>query len=330
MLTNTAPTGAYRGAGRPEAIYIDRAADRRRGARDRSIDPAELRRRNMIRPEQMPYTNPMAQTYDSGDFEQILDQGLALADWNGFDARRARVEGARQAARPRHRDLPRMDRRQRVRGDASRVDVTADGFIEIFSATQAMGQGIATSYAQLAVDVFGVPIDRIRIVQGDTDRGNGFGSAGSRSLFTGGSAVQVASERTVEHGEGRSPAEALEAAAGRHRVPRRRASRSPAPTVGIGLFELAGKQPERAHPCSTSTSAVGGADLAERLPRLRGRDRSRHRRRRGRRATASVNDVGRVVNPMIVARPARRRRGAGHRPGAVRAASSTTRRAASC
>ena len=77
------------------------------------------------------------------------------------------------------------------------VTVAADGFIEIFSATQAMGQGIATSYAQLAVDVFGVPIDRIRILQGDTDRANGFGSAGSRSLFTGGSGVQLASEKTI-------------------------------------------------------------------------------------------------------------------------------------
>src|SRR5438067_10439293 len=78
------------------------------------------------------------------------------------------------------------------------VEVSGDGYIEIFSATQAMGQGIATSYAQLAVDVFGVPIERIRIVQGDTDRGTGFGSAGSRSLFVGGSAVKVASERTID------------------------------------------------------------------------------------------------------------------------------------
>ena len=84
------------------------------------LDPAELRRRNMIRPEQMPYKNAMGQTYDSGAFEKILDQGLALADWNGFAARRAGVEGARQAARPRHRLVPRMDRRQRLRGEGQR------------------------------------------------------------------------------------------------------------------------------------------------------------------------------------------------------------------
>ena len=78
------------------------------------------------------------------------------------------------------------------------VTVSADGYVELFSATQAMGQGLATTYAQLAVDVFDVPIDKIRIVQGDTDRGTGFGSAGSRSLFVGGSAIRVASERTVQ------------------------------------------------------------------------------------------------------------------------------------
>jgi carbon-monoxide dehydrogenase large subunit len=88
ILTNNAPTGAYRGAGRPEAIYIiERLMDA--AAREMGLDGAELRRRNMVRSEQMPYTNAMAQVYDSGDFRKILDQGLALADWAGFDARRA-------------------------------------------------------------------------------------------------------------------------------------------------------------------------------------------------------------------------------------------------
>ena len=164
------------------------------------LDPAELRRRNMIRPEQMPYTNAMGQKYDSGRFEQVLDQGLELAEWNGFEARLA--ESA-QRGRLRGRGIATF--LEWTGGNAFEervtVDVTADGMIEIFSATQAMGQGIATSYAQLAVDVFDVPIERIRIVQGDTDRGQGFGSAGSRSLFTGGSSVFVASERTVERGK---------------------------------------------------------------------------------------------------------------------------------
>ena len=87
-------------------------------ARQTGIDRIALRRRNFIRPEQMPYKNPMDQTYDIGQFEKIMDQALALADWNGFEARAAQSEGARPAARPGHRHLPRMDRRQRVRGDA--------------------------------------------------------------------------------------------------------------------------------------------------------------------------------------------------------------------
>src|SRR5437763_3385271 len=88
VLTHTAPTAAYRGAGRPEAIYIiERLMDA--AAHQMRLDPAELRRRNMIRPEQMPYKNPMHKIYDSGAFESIMDQGLALADWSGFEARRA-------------------------------------------------------------------------------------------------------------------------------------------------------------------------------------------------------------------------------------------------
>ncbi|MFM7688042.1 MAG: xanthine dehydrogenase family protein molybdopterin-binding subunit, partial [Alphaproteobacteria bacterium] len=88
VLTNTAPTGPYRGAGRPEAIYIiERLMDA--AARKLALDPAELRRRNMIRPEQMPYKNAMGQSYDSGSFEKIMDQALVAADWQGFAARAA-------------------------------------------------------------------------------------------------------------------------------------------------------------------------------------------------------------------------------------------------
>ena len=157
VMTNRGTTGAYRGAGRPEAIYItERLFDA--AAREMKLDPAELRRRNLIRPEQMPYTNAMAQTYDSGRFEQILDAGLALADWSGFAARRAASEAA---GKLRGRGLASflewtggMAFEERVQ-----VSVAADGFIEIVSATQAMGQGIVTSYVQLAVDIFGVSED---------------------------------------------------------------------------------------------------------------------------------------------------------------------------
>jgi carbon-monoxide dehydrogenase large subunit len=145
VLTHTTPTGPYRGAGRPEAIYlIERLMDA--AAREMKMDPAALRRRNLIRPEQMPYTNAMGQTYDSGSFEKIMDQGLALADWNGYAARR---EASKKRGKLRGRGIATflewtsgMAFEEKVS-----IDVTPDGFIEIYSATQQMGQGIQTSYA---------------------------------------------------------------------------------------------------------------------------------------------------------------------------------------
>lgn len=293
VLTHTTPTGPYRGAGRPEAIYlIERLFDA--AAREMRLDPAELRRRNMIRPEQMPYTSPMEQVYDSGRFEQILDKGLALADWNGFAARR---EASRQRGRLRGRGIATFLEWTGAMAldESASVAVLADGTIEIHSATQAMGQGIVTSYAQLAVDVFGVPIERIRVLQGDTDRARGFGSAGSRSLFTGGAAVHVTAQRTVEHAKALA-SELLEAAAGDIEYHAGRLSVA-GTDIGIGLFELAARQPEArifveagakasaptwpngCHVCEVEIDPETGAvELV---------------------SYASVNDIGRVVNPMI-------------------------------
>ncbi|HEV2041314.1 MAG TPA: xanthine dehydrogenase family protein molybdopterin-binding subunit, partial [Casimicrobiaceae bacterium] len=213
ILTNTAPTSAYRGAGRPEAIYIiERLMDA--AARQTGIDQVELRRRNMIRPAQMPYTNAMGKTYDSGQFELVMNRATALAGWNAFDAR---VGDAKKRGRWRGRGMAAFLEWTGADVFDERVTVTVapgennDGEIEIFSALQGMGQGLLTTFAQVAVDVFGVPIDKIRIVLGDTDRGQGFGSAGSRSLFVGGSAVRVGAERTVDKAKAMA-AEEMEAA----------------------------------------------------------------------------------------------------------------------
>ncbi len=294
VMTNTTPTGAYRGAGRPEAIYLtERLMDA--AARKLGLDPAELRRRNMIRPEQMPYKNPMGQLYDSGNFEQILDQGLALADWHGFAARRAASQ-ARGLQRGRGIATFLEWTGGNVMEERVTVNVTADGFVELGSATQAMGQGIATSYAQLAVDVFGVPIDRIRVLQGDTDRATGFGSAGSRSLFTGGSAVDVASRRTIDEaktlaGEAlEAPAADIEYRDGRFNVA--------GTDLGIGLFELAARQPQARIYVDSTSSAGGptwpnGCHICEvELDPATGEVAVV--------AYASVNDIGRVVSPTIV------------------------------
>ncbi len=294
LLTNTAPTGPYRGAGRPEAIYLlERLFDT--AARKMALDPAELRRRNMIAPTQMPYKNAMAMTYDSGAFERILDQGLALSDWNGFAAR-----AAASAAKGRLRGRGIATFLEWTGGNVFEERVTiavkGDGGIEIYATTQGMGQGIATSYAQLAVDVFGVELERIQVVFGDSDRGSGFGSAGSRSLFTAGSAVKLAADKTVDEARDMA-AEALETSAADIEY------RAGAFTVAgtdraIGLFELAARQPE-GRIFIDHTSSVSGPTWpngchvceVELIPETGEVVIA---------AYASVNDAGRVVNPMIV------------------------------
>ncbi|WPB87166.1 xanthine dehydrogenase family protein molybdopterin-binding subunit [Sediminicoccus rosea] len=294
LLTTTAPTGPYRGAGRPEAIYLlERLFDT--AARKMGLDPAELRRRNMIAPTAMPYKNAMAMTYDSGSFERILDQGLDLADWNGFAARAA---ASQAKGRLRGRGIATFLEWTggNVFEERVTIAVKGDGSIEIYATTQGMGQGIATSYAQLAVDVFGVELERIQVVFGDSDRGSGFGSAGSRSLFTAGSAVKLAADKTVDEARDMA-AEALETAAADIEY------RAGAFTVAgtdraIGLFDLAARQPE-GRIFIDHTSSVSGPTWpngchvceVELIPETGEVVIAGY---------ASVNDAGRVVNPMIV------------------------------
>ncbi|TMG87431.1 MAG: xanthine dehydrogenase family protein molybdopterin-binding subunit [Betaproteobacteria bacterium] len=294
VLTHTGPTAAYRGAGRPEAIYfIERLMDA--AARKTGIDSMELRRRNMIRPAQMPYTNAMNKTYDSGQFELVMNKAIALAEWEGFASRasdatrRGRVRGRGVVTFLEWTGADVFDERVTV-------TVTGEGIIEIFNALQAMGQGLATTFAQLAVDVFGVPIEKIKIVQGDTDRGTGFGSAGSRSLFVGGSAIKVAAERTVAKARDLAASE-LEAAAAD--IEYRDGIFSIAGTDRrIGLFELAAAQPTRTIVLDTTSSVAGptwpnGCHICEvEVDPDTGAVTVE--------AYWSVNDVGRVVNPMIV------------------------------
>lgn len=294
VLTHTLPTGPYRGAGRPEAIYlIERLMDA--AAHVVGVDRLELRRRNMIRPEQMPYTNAMAKTYDSGRFAKVMDAAVALADWHGFAAREAASH-----------------RRGRLRGqwiatflewtgaeafeDTVEVFVNGDGTIELFTAAQPMGQSLATTFTQVAVDVFGVSSDRIRVSFGDTDRVTGFGSAGSRSLFVVGSAVRVASERTIDHARTLA-ATALEAAPAD--IEYRDGVFAIAGTDRrIGLFALAGAQADARIALRTASSVQAaswpnGCHICELEidPETGDIELDRY---------WSVNDVGRVVNPRVV------------------------------
>ena len=298
VMTNTAPIGAYRGAGRPEAIFLmERLMDE--AARQTGMDRIALRRRNFITPAQMPYKNPMAQVYDTGQFEHVMNQGLAQALGNegmqGFEAR-----AVQSKARGMLRGLGIATFLEWTGGNVFEetvtVDVMADGVIEVFSAVNQMGQGIATTLAQLVVDVFGVPLSQVRVVLGDTDRGNGFGSAGSRSLFTGGSALRVGAQRTVDHAkelaarELEAAAQDIDYAAGRFSVK--------GTDVGIDLFALAAKQAQgRIHMDSTSTVAgptwPNGCHVSE-------VEIDPHTGSVQVLAYSSVNDVGRVINPLIV------------------------------
>ena len=264
-------------------------------ARQTGIDRIALRRRNFIRPEQMPYKNPMAQTYDTGKFEQVMDQALSLADWQGFEAR-----AAESASLGKHRGLGIATFLEWTGGNVFEervtVSVQADGIIEVFSAVNAMGQGIATSLAQLAVDAFGVPIEKVRVVLGDTDRGDGFGSAGSRSLFTGGSAVRVGAERTID--------KARELAAQEFEVSLDDVTYTRGVFIVAGtdleldLFTLAGRQPNREIFVDSTSTVAGptwpnGCHICEiEIDPPTGEISVV--------AYSSVNDVGRVINPMIV------------------------------
>ena len=294
VLTNTASTGAYRGAGRPEAIYnIERLMDE--AARVSGIDRIELRRKNFVTPSQMPYKNPMGQVYDVGAFEMIMDEALQKADWNGFAQREAASK-----AKGLWRGLGVATFLEWTGGNALeenvQVQILADGMIEVTSAVNAMGQGIATSLAQLVVDVFGVDISQVRVMLGDTDRANGFGSAGSRSLFTGGSAMRVGAEKTLDKAR-ELAGQALEAS------PADLAYQSGSFSVKgtdlkISLAELAKRQPDARIEIQSSTTASGptwpnGCHICEvEVNPSTGETQVV--------SYTSVNDIGRVVNPMIV------------------------------
>ena len=165
IWTHTSPITSYRGAGRPEAVtLVERLLDR--AAEKLGLSPVEIRRRNFIAPATMPYRTPTGHVYDGGDFAQVLERCVALADWNGFEQRRA-ASAARGRLLGRAVTFyievgGRMNERMELRCDSS-------GTVTIVAGTHSHGQGHATTYAQLVTEWLGVPFDAIRFVQGDTD-----------------------------------------------------------------------------------------------------------------------------------------------------------------
>lgn len=303
VVTNVTLMGAYRGAGRPEANYflerlIDRAAD------EMGIDRLTLRKRNFIKPSQMPFTACSGVTYDSGDFAGVFGQALELSDYQGFAKRK---KEARKAGK--------------LRGIAvgSYLEVTAppsaelgkivfedDGTVRLITGTLDYGQGHATPFAQVLSAFLGVPFDRIRLEQGDSDivhSGNGTG--GSRSITASGMAIVEASQKVIAKGKSAAAhlletAEAdIEFAAGRFTVAGTDRS--------IGIMELA--------------QQLRGAELPDGVPASLDVDHTTEGApsafpngchvaeveidpdtgvTRVVRYTA-VNDFGTIVNPMIVA-----------------------------
>lgn len=191
VYTNTVPTDAYRGAGRPEALYlIERLVDV--AARDLGVSPVDLRLRNFVTAAEMPYTTASGRHYDSGDFQAHLRRALAAADYEGFPVRRAESE-----ARGLLRGFGFASYIEccAFGGENAAVRLETDGTVTVLIGTQSNGQGHKTAYAQLVAQHLDVPLERVNVVQGDSDRVlTGGGTGGSRSIPVGGVAVGRAAE----------------------------------------------------------------------------------------------------------------------------------------
>ena len=199
-FTNTSTVTSYRGAGRPESIYIterlmDRAADAF------GIDLLEIRRRNLLDKKELPYRNWKGLTIDSGDFAANLDEAARRSDWNGFADRRADSQ-ARGKRRGRGVSYYFEASGGPPGSEPARIRFTDNGAVEVTLATQSNGQGHETAFAQLVSDRLGVPFDSVIIRQGDTDDGlSGGGTVGSRSLQTAGNALALTVESILKKGK---------------------------------------------------------------------------------------------------------------------------------
>ena len=301
VYSNTAPVSVYRGAGRPEVTHIlERLIDR--AARVIGIDRAELRRRNLI--AALPYRSALGIGYDSGAFAACFEGALQAIDWHGFDRRRAAA-----AARGKRAGIGIVTYLESPSGaphERTDIRVFPDGRVEAVIGTQASGQGHETSFAQVVSDALQVPIEQIGIVFGDSDRAkSGGGSHSDRSMRLGGTVLVRSSAKIVERGRAIA-AHLFEAAVadigyadGRFTVL--------GTDRGIGLFEVA-----RAADAGTLPAALAGPlaatdEINGRLPaNPNGVAACELEVDPDTGAVAivryvTVDDVGRVINPMIVA-----------------------------
>ncbi len=211
VFTNTTPVDAYRGAGRPEATFLlERIIDL--AARELDMDPVELRRRNFIQPDEFPYQTPVALEYDVGDYEASLDKALALADYDGFAERRKASEAGgklRGIGVSCYIEACGLAPSQ-VAGalgagvglwESGEVRVNPTGSVTVLTGSHSHGQGHETTFAQLVASRFGISVDDVEVVHGDTGKMDfGLGTYGSRSLAVGGSALARAADKVVDKG----------------------------------------------------------------------------------------------------------------------------------
>jgi carbon-monoxide dehydrogenase large subunit len=305
VVTNTTPVDAYRGAGRPESIYlVERLIEA--AAREVGEDPAELRRKNFIAAAAMPFKTAAGEIYDSGEFARVMDTAMAQADWRGIASRQS--EAGRRGAR---RGIGMSYYIESTMGNPEEnasIRFEKDGSVSLLVGTQSNGQGHETAYAQVLHDRLGIPFEKIRVAMGDSDSlPTGGGTGGSRSLTAEGMAIREASEIVVDRGK-QFASEEFEAAtadidfereSGTFRV--RGTDRS------IGIMELAQKAQTMAPPLggeaglgATATGRVeawtfpNGCHIAEvEIDPDTGTTRIVN--------YVAVDDFGVVVNPMLVA-----------------------------
>lgn len=208
--TNTVPVDAYRGAGRPEAAYvIERVVDA--AARELELEPDELRRRNFIKPDAMPYETPTGKIYDTGEFAAHMARAQDVADWKGFKSR-----ATKSKERGKLRGIGMATYIEACGGngpESGSVTLEKDGSVTVLIGSQTTGQGHDTAYAQIIADQFGIPPERVRMHQGDTDRiKTGAGTGGSSSIPVGGVVVEGATKKLAENLK-ELAADALEASA---------------------------------------------------------------------------------------------------------------------
>ncbi|HEX4927613.1 MAG TPA: xanthine dehydrogenase family protein molybdopterin-binding subunit, partial [Burkholderiales bacterium] len=308
IFTHTTPLGPYRGAGRPEASYvIERLMDE--AAVKLGIDPVEIRRRNYIPPSAMPYNTAsnwkvapqVGWTYDSGEFARLTDRAVEMADWKSFSSRKKASE---EQGKLRGRSLIYYLEDSGVFNERMEIRFDPSGMVTVVAGTHSHGQGHATTYAQLVSDWLGVPFENVRLVQGDTDAvAFGRGTYASRSAMLGGSALRGAADAIIEKAKPMagflleaSPKdiEFLEgkfAVVGTDRgIPMTEVAKAffrpagPTTKFGVGLDASGGSNhpptfPNGCHVCELEVDPETGVVEIDRY--------------------VVVDDVGRVINPMI-------------------------------